>query len=265
MRYNINYRNRMTKKGILSNLDTEQINMLHPYFPYTEPLNVGGLLCPSEHIISALEPWLTQERVEKIGKVLQNRTYTVSPVLDGLYDIGNMNAVLRTSEAFGFQAVHIIETSVKYREANRVAQGAEKWLDIFRWKSPLGCVSYLKEKGYKICATSLDSQKTINEIDFLSPTAIVFGNEHEGVSKEMLKHADENIIIPMFGFTQSFNISVAASIVLYHAFQERVKQLQTNGDLYENERQILKALFYWKSLSRAKEIVSYALKKDFII
>lgn len=255
----------MTKKGILLNLDAEQMNILHPYFPYTEPLNLDGLSCPSGHIISVLEPWLTQERIKKIGEVLQNRTYTVVPVLDGLYDVGNMNAVLRTSEAFGFQSVHIIETSTKYRKANRVAQGAEKWLDIFRWKNPLDCVSYLKEKGYRICATSLDSQETINEIDFLTPTAIVFGNEHEGVSKEILKHADKSIIIPMFGFTQSFNISVAASITLYHAFQERVKQLQSNGDLYENEKQTLKAVFYWKSLSRAKEIVSHALKKDFIV
>lgn len=239
--------------------------MYHSYFPYTEPLNLGGISCPSEYIISALEPWLTQERIEKIEKILQNRTYTVLPVLDGLYDIGNMNAVLRTSEAFGFQAVHIIETSVRYREANRVAQGAEKWLDIFRWKNPLDCVTYLKEKGYKIYATSLDSRKSIDEIDFLTPTAIVFGNEHEGVSKDILHYADGNIIIPMFGFTQSFNISVAASITLYHAFQERMKRIQTNGDLYENEKQILKAVFYWKSLSRAKEIVSHVLKKDFIV
>ena len=238
--------------------------MLHPYFPYREPLNLGGISCFSEQITQALEVWLTPERIDKINRVLQNRTYTILPVLDGLYDIGNMNAVLRTSESFGFQAVHIIETSAKYREANRVAQGAEKWLDIFRWKNPLDCISYLKEKGYKICVTSLDSQKTINEVDFLIPTAIIFGNEHEGVSKEIIHQADESIIIPMYGFTQSFNISVAASIALYHAFQKRTELLQSNGDLFEDEKRILKAIFYWKSLSRAKEIVSHALKKDFI-
>ncbi|MGC8737073.1 MAG: TrmH family RNA methyltransferase [Candidatus Hydrogenedens sp.] len=238
--------------------------MFHPYFPYREPLNLGGISCLSGQIIQSLEPCLTPKRINKIDEVLQNRTYTILPVLDGLYDIGNMNAVLRTSESFGFQAVHIIETSAKYREANRVAQGAEKWLDIFRWKKPLDCIFYLKEKGYKICVTSLNSPKTIGEVDFLVPTAIVFGNEHEGVSKEIIHQADESIIIPMYGFTQSFNISVAASIVLYHAFQKRIDLLQSNGDLYENEKQILKAIFYWKSLSRAKEIVSHALKKDFI-
>ncbi len=239
--------------------------MFHPYFPYKDPLNFGGIVCSSEHIITALEPWLTQERINRINKVLQNRTYTILPVLDGLYDIGNMNAVLRTSEAFGFQSVHIIETSAKYREANRVAQGAEKWLDIFRWKKPSDCISYLKEKGYKICVTALNSNKTINEIDFLSPTAIVFGNEHEGVCSEIITQADESIIIPMYGFTQSFNISVAVSIILYHVFHERMTQLYSNGDLYEQEKQVLKAVFYWKSISHAKEILTHTLKKDIVI
>ncbi len=234
--------------------------MFHPYFPYREPLDLGGIPCYSIEIIKSLEPWLTPERIKKIQKVLQNRTYTIVPVLDGLYDIGNMNAVLRTSEAFGFQAVHVIETSAKYKEANRVAQGAEKWLDIFRWKKPSDCMMYLKEKGYRICVTTLDSQKTISEVDFSTPTAIVFGNEHEGVSKEAIRFADESIIIPMYGFTQSFNISVATSITLYHAFSMRMAKFNSNGDLYKEEKQILQAIFYWKSLSRAKEILSQTLK-----
>jgi len=234
----------------------------HSYFPYRDPIDLDGISCRSELVIKILEPWLTPERVSKINKVLQHRTYTIVPVLDGLYDIGNMNAVLRTAEAFGFQSVHVIETSVKYKSANRVAQGAEKWLDIFRWKTPKECILYLKEKGYKICATTLETQKTIHDVNFLYPTAIVFGNEHEGVSHEVLENADENVIIPMHGFTQSFNISVAVSITLYHAFQERIRHLQSSGDLTDIEKQILKAIFYWKSVSRAKEILIHALRKS---
>ncbi len=238
--------------------------MFHSCFPYKEPLKYGEISYFSEDIIKALEPWLTQERICRINQILENRTYTILPILDGLYDIGNMNAVLRTAESFGFQSVHVIETSAKYRKANRVAQGAEKWLDIFRWKSPTDCIHYLKSRGYKICVTLLDSAKPISEIDFFSPTAIVFGNEHEGVSKEIIEQADEHIIIPMFGFTQSFNISVAAAITLYHAFSVRFSKLNTNGDLYEHEKQILKAMFYWKSLPHAEQILLHKLKENFI-
>ena len=238
--------------------------MFHLHFPHSEPLKFGEISCLSENVIKALEPWLTQERICRINKVIENRTYTILPVLDGLYDIGNMNAVLRTAESFGFQSVHVIETSAKYRKANRVAQGAEKWLDIFRWKNPTDCIHHLKSRGYKICVTSLNSAKPINEIDFLSPTAIVLGNEHEGVSNEVIEQADEHIVIPMFGFTRSFNISVAAAIILYHAFSVRLSKLNTNCDLYETEKQILKAIFYWKSLPYAERILLHELKKGSI-
>ncbi|HOK10112.1 MAG TPA: RNA methyltransferase [Candidatus Hydrogenedens sp.] len=236
--------------------------MLHPYFPYKEPLKMDDIICSSIQILQALKPWLTEQRANRIEQVIEGRTYTITPVLDGLYDIGNINAVLRTSEALGFQSVHVIETSVRYREANRVAQGAEKWLDIFRWKNTTDCISYLKNRKYKIYTTTFDSARPIQEIDFLEPTAIVFGNEHQGVSKEIINEADERVFIPMYGFTQSFNISVAAAITLYHAFSMRTTKLKANGDLYENEKQILKAIFYFKSLPNAKHILTHELKRQ---
>ncbi len=224
-------------------------------FPYKELIEIGGLKLSAEEVIGVLSKWITNERRLRIDYVVSNRTYTITPVLDGLYDVGNMNAVLRTSEALGFQSVHIIETSAKYKQANRITQGAEKWLDIHRWRSPGECASWLKERGYKICVTVFEDAKPIDEVDFLTPTAIVLGNEHEGVSKEMITWADERVIIPMYGFTKSFNISVAGGMILYHAVRDRIMHLGSNGDLSLVERNILKAIFYIRSVEHAEEIL----------
>ncbi len=230
-------------------------------FPYKEPIVVGDLKLSAEEIILGLDNRLTNERKQRIDFVVGNRTYAITPVLDGLYDVGNMNAVLRTAEALGFQSVHIIETSSKYKQANRVTQGAEKWLDIMRWKTPIECISWLKDKGYKICVTSFNDAKPIDEVDFVTPTAIVLGNEHEGVSKEMIANADERVVIPMYGFTRSFNISVAGGMILYHAVKYRIKHLGMSGDLSFQEKKILKAVFYLRSVEHAEQILRREILK----
>lgn len=230
-------------------------------FPHKDPVLVGSFSFPAEEIIAVLGSWITEERRQRIETVINNRTYAVVTVLDGLYDVGNINAVLRTSEALGFQCVHIIETSTKYKPANRVTQGAEKWLDIFRWKSVEECVKWLRGKGYRICVTAFENAKPIDEVDFSIPTAVVLGNEHMGVSEEMLIQADERIVIPMYGFSKSFNISVAGGMILYHAVKYRIVHLGRNGDLSADEKKILKALFYLKSVGHSEEILKRELTK----
>ncbi|MCX8064997.1 MAG: RNA methyltransferase [Candidatus Hydrogenedentes bacterium] len=230
-------------------------------FPHKEPIKVGDLLLSSEEIISGLCNWITEERKQRIESVINNRTYTVVTVLDGLYDIGNVNAVIRTSESLGFQCVHIVETCAKYKTANRITQGAEKWLDILRWKSAEECLNWLRERGYRICATAFENAKPIDQVNFLIPTAIVLGNEHSGVSSIMTTHADERVIIPMYGFTKSFNISVAGGIILYHAVMHRISHLGKNGDLTPDERKILKALFYLKSVGSPEKILHREITK----
>ncbi len=198
-------------------------------------------------MIEVLEPTYTSERLEKMQKVLTGRTYNVAVGLEGLYDRGNISAVMRSAEALGYVDVHVIETSEKYREANRVTKGAEKWLKTHRWQSTKECVSELKEQGFRIVTTHLDSTaRPLDEIDFSEKTAIFFGNEKEGASPELLGLSDERVVLPMLGFVESFNISVAAALCLYHIQQDRKRRQGHHGDLTKEQLRGLYARYLLK-------------------
>ena len=190
-----------------------------------------------------------------MARVIADRTWSVVSVLEGIYDFGNINAVMRSAEALGFQRMHAIETVAEYKQANRVAQGAEKWIDLVRWTTTADCVAHLKDNGYRILATSLEGAKPIDDYDFDVPTAIVFGNEQRGVTDEMLAAADGCVRIPMAGFTQSFNISVAAALCFYHIRQDRIARLGAQGDLTDEQREHLLASYYARHVVSAPAIM----------
>lgn len=194
-------------------------------------------------VIKKLSPFITENRKKRIFDVIKNRTKNIVPVFDGLYDHGNVSAVLRSAESFGFQTCHVIETQERFKTARSVSNGAEKWLEITKWKNPVLCANSLKETGYQIISTHLDASAAISEVDFSKPTAIVFGNEKEGVSEDMLKVSDARVKIPMQGFSQSFNISVAAAISFYHIYLDRLRK-GIQGDLSESDKRILEAKYY---------------------
>src|SRR4051812_29005379 len=126
-------------------------------FPHSENLQIGSLEISSEKVLELAAPFLTQERRARIQDVVAKRTYSVIPVLENIYDRGNVSAVMRSSEALGMQSVHVIEPGEKFKSANRVTQGADKWLDVTRWKSSRECALDLKSRGYKIYATHLEA------------------------------------------------------------------------------------------------------------
>ena len=176
-------------------------------FIHPEPFEIGGHQYAAAEIIDGLTPYLTPERRKKIERVVAERTYSVVPVLEGLYDRGNVSAVLRSAEALGYQAVHIIELSEKFKKAKRVTQGAEKWLDIRTWERTSDCLKHLRACGYRILAAHVEDAQPITEISFAEPTALFFGNEHGGLTAEVLQDADAHVVVPMAGFTRSYNIS----------------------------------------------------------
>ena len=148
----------------------------------------------------------------------------------------------------GFGNFHVIETQEKFKESARVTQGADKWVEVHKWKSTTDCVRSLKSNGYKIFVTHLDANaKPLHEIDFSGKCALVLGNEKDGVSKEMIEAADQTVIIPMSGFVQSFNISVAGALALYHISQDRLKKHGSNASLTEQEQAILRAHYYMRT------------------
>lgn len=167
----------------------------------------------------ALSTFATPARLNRIGAVAQGRTNQFIPILSDIYDRGNISAVLRSAEGLGFGEIHLIQRGDRFRVANRVTRGADEWLDIFTWGDP-GVVSGLKSRGYKVLSTGFENAKPIQEIDFTQPTAFVFGNEKDGVKPDIAELCDGCVYIPMNGFSQSFNISVAAAISMFAARQK---------------------------------------------
>jgi len=203
-------------------------------------------------IVAWLQPYLTERRRQRIEQVLDGRTYTVLPVVEGLANTGNVSAVMRSAEALGYQGFGIIKGQVqKYKTSERTTQGADKWLDVWTWPTAAEAVPALKAAGYRIVATALEEADPIDTFDFTVPTALVFGNEVEGVSRELLAMADARCVIPIVGFTQSFNISVAAAIALYHAQRDRLARQGRHGDLSPEWKAMLRAVFYLRSVQKA--------------
>lgn len=204
----------------------------------------------AEQVLEVLNPQLTDSRKEKIQFVVENRVQSFQPVFENIYDRGNISAAMRSAEAFGFYKFHIIEQpDAKFKAANRVTQGTEKWLDINKYDTTTSCIESLKAQGLKVYVTHLEAKSiNIDEVDFSEPSALMFGNEKEGISKEALEASDGSVIIPMQGFAQSFNISVAAALSFYHVHQYRKAHQLPSTDLSPEEQLYLKALYYTKSV-----------------
>jgi len=214
----------------------------------------------AEDILKHLAPRLTPERWARIQAVVRNRTCDVTPVLENIYDRGNTSAVFRSAEAMGFQVAHVIEPGEKFKESNRVTAGADKWLDVVRFKHTVPAVSSLREKGYQILATHLDSNaRPLASMNLKVPTAIVFGNEKDGISQEMIELCDATVILPMRGFVQSYNISVAAAIAFQTIHQARsvsgASSEKEPGLLNETEQRTLAAHYCLRTLDSAGDIL----------
>lgn len=214
------------------------------WFPLADPLDsehygVKGRAVKADDCLSLLWPRLTEARRRRIDEVIKLRTMHVMPVVEGLYDRGNISAVMRSAEAFGFLDFHIIETSDRFKEANRVTRGADKWLCVEKSKTTQSAVRSIRDRGYRIYATHLDSAaKPLTSVDLSQPFALVFGNEKDGISKEMIEAADERVILPMRGFVQSFNISVAAAVAFASITEVAGSHFQS---LNSEEQKLLRA------------------------
>jgi tRNA (guanosine-2'-O-)-methyltransferase len=207
-------------------------------------------------VIAALEPLLTAERRERIAHVVAARSRAVVPVLDGVNDPHNVSAVLRSADAFGIQEVHLIEGSEPFLASPRVAQGSERWVDTVSHASATACVAALRKRGHRIFVATLDGALRPEALAHEPRAAIVFGNEHDGVSREVRELADATYTIDMQGFVQSLNVSVAAAITLFAAMRGRP------GDLEPEQRLLLRARFCMLSVPRADEVMAEYLRRQ---
>jgi len=192
-----------------------------------------------ENIINYLSEFINKERRERLKTILQQRTRRITVVLEDIYRAQNASAVVRTCECFGIQEIHIIENQNEYQLNPAIVQGASKWIELNRYKkenedNATACINSLKEKGYHIVAMPKQNSKPVKELGIDKKLALCFGSEEPGLSENLIGLADELANIPVYGFTQSYNLSVSAAISLYELIS-RLKNADVNWQLDETD------------------------------
>lgn len=167
---------------------------------------------------------MTEERLQRIEEVLNARQAGLTVVLENVHDPHNISAVMRSCDAVGIQEIYILNTKIpKHKKfGNKSSSSANKWLTIHQFTDPAACFTCLRQKYDSILTTHLSSDAiTLYDIDFTGSIALVFGNEHGGVSDEIISMADGNFVIPQVGMIRSLNISVACAVSIYEAFRQK--------------------------------------------
>jgi tRNA (guanosine-2'-O-)-methyltransferase len=195
-------------------------------------------------ICRALEPMLTPERIARIDHVLANRLTSVTVAVEDTYDPHNAAATIRTSEALGLHELHVVEPELRFSAAKGVTRGAHKWIDLHRWPNAEAAVASLHARGFRVYATKPDAAFSIDSVDVTTPLAVMFGNEHNGLSDAAVAACDGALAVPMFGFTESFNLSVTVALATSTLAARRRAYINAPGDLPAPLRAELRARWF---------------------
>ncbi len=215
------------------------------------------MLDRKKELLAYLYEFLTKDRQEKIRKNLFNRTRYITVILEDMYQSHNAAAIMRSCDALGVQDVHCIEYKNKLEIKKNIAMGASKWLTVSHYTSDLcseksptdQCIQNLKNKGYRIIATSPHGKKQLHELDLNSKIALMFGTEDEGLTDQALEQADELISIPMYGFVESFNVSVSVALCLYD-LTTKLRESVVDWKLSKKELEDLELLWVKLAIER---------------
>ncbi len=182
---------------------------------------------------------MTPERHHKLTSVLNKRQGDIAIVMENVFDPHNISAVMRTCDAVGVQDIYVLNTKIPQHKkwGAKSSSSAAKWLTVHQYENAAECFTELRKHYSKILTTHLSSDAVgLHEIDKTQPIALVFGNEHSGVSDEIRAMADGNFIIPQVGIIQSLNISVACAVTLYEAFRQKTNAGQYNQPSLDSVR-----------------------------
>lgn len=216
-------------------------------------------------IIQYLLSYLTETRQGHFIHAVENRTRYLSVVLEDIFQSQNASAVLRTCDCFGIQDVHIIENTNSFNVNPKVVKGATKWLSLHHYnqqeENTLSAIQHLKAEGYRIIATSPHTNDTnLEDFDVAAgKVALVFGTEMKGISELVKQNADGFIKIPMLGFTESFNISVSAAVILHH-LTFKLNQQKIPYHLTEIEQEELMLAWLKRSIKGSESMIEAFLK-----
>lgn len=210
----------------------------------------------AERLFHHLAQFVSDHKKDFVEKVINERTRYVTVVLENIYQSQNASAAVRTCECMGLQDIHIVENTAKYQLNIRVLKGADKWLNLQRYRAreinnTEVCFQHLKNDGYKIMvADPAEDGIPVDEISLDNKIAFVFGNELNGASSYALEHGDQKVRIPMYGFTESLNISVSVAICL-NTVLKKLRQSGKNIYLSEEEKKMIRLAWYRKIVRRS--------------
>ena len=204
---------------------------------------------PAPDLAQFLSGFVTPERRARVEHVLAGRSRYLTVVLEDIFQTHNASAVLRSCECFGLQDVHIVENRNAHITNPDVVQGASKWLDLIRYNEEDGensrrCLDRLRSAGYRlVAATPNRSDCTLDELPIYGRTALMFGTEEHGLTPYAMECADLFVRVPMYGFTESFNISVCAALML-RELTRRMREADVEWSLPEAEKAELRLRWY---------------------
>ncbi len=180
----------------------------------------------------------TESRIKKISDTIRNRQFSLRVVIENVHDPHNVSAIFRTCDAVGVPKVSLIYTVEEFPKISKVTSAsAKKWIETEKFNSVTEGVDSLHTEGFKVLASAVDKNaRNLYDLDLTGKIALVFANEHRGISEEMKKKADELFYIPMYGMIQSLNVSVAAAVALYESQRQRkIKGMYGKSELTEEE------------------------------
>ncbi len=171
-----------------------------------------------------LNAMVSESRMKIIEKTVQNRQLDLTLVIENIHDSHNVGAIFRSADAVGIDEVQLLYTKETFPKLHpKVTASGGKWVKQNKYTNAQVLAHDLKARGFKLYTTHLaENSVSIHDIDWTQPSAIILGNEHRGVSSEMTKLADNNILIPMFGMVESLNVSVATAVILFEACRQRI-------------------------------------------
>ena len=207
-------------------------------------------------LLEHLETYLTRKRLDRFHNVLLQRTKHFTVVTEDVYQLHNTSAAIRSCDVFGIQEVNIIEEQNTKQIDHEIAMGAQKWVDINRFNSVKDCITDLRDKGYQIVATTPHKGDCLlHEFDVTKKSCFFFGTETDGLSEDVIDQADCFLKIPMYGFTESLNISVSAAIILQYV-TTKLKQTDIDWKLTQDEQNEKRLDWCKKTIKSYKDIIA---------
>ncbi len=204
----------------------------------------------------------SENRRDLFDRLVLNRTRHIAVVLEDIFQSHNASAVLRSCDCFGVQDVHVIENRNTFSPNAEISMGSNKWVDYYKHRDILQTYDELHKKGYRIVATLPHENDTmLPDLDISQPTALVFGTELTGLTQEAIAHADAYVKIPMYGFTESFNISVCAALSLFYLTEKMRHDSSIHWQMTEEEQLTLKLYWSMQTIHDGQNVMKTLISK----